>query len=291
MTTARALLLLACLPFLTIGCSVETPPVILPDDDDDVLDDDDSAADDDDSASVDDDDSAADDDDATPPVDDDDTTPEPDDDDAVEWPGKCPGTDIVELTAWDPTPWVAPTSGNAQQSFRFAADTDLHYSLLQLDFDFTTTTMEGPYTCFAELRNTGACQSCSYPWRYFAICTKNESGFQTILHVFSADDGRVSTNFEVQPNTDYHLSVTFDAQDSSATMTVNEVGGPSTTMTSSPLNSSIVPMGNGLDLLMGFTTTHPDFGTIMPPWGWTFANLTATLTPGGPFGDAAPPCP
>ena len=272
----------------TGGCNVLNDAGVP--DDDDVAGDDDSAPDDDDSAPDDDDDSAPGDDDDSAPGDDDDTTSAGDDDDTT-WPGECPATEVAEVMAWDPTPWVAPTSGNAQQSFRFPAELDLHYSVLQLDFDFTTTTLQGPYTCFVELRNIGACQSCAYPWRYFAICTKNQSPLRTILHVFSADDGRVADNFAVQANTDYHLSLTFDAETSAATMVLNAIGGPTTTIVSAPLNSSIVPMGQGLDLLMGFTTTHPDYPTIMPPWGWTFSNLIATITPGGPFGSAAPPCP
>jgi hypothetical protein len=247
-------------------------------------------SDDDDVTSVDDDDSAPppDDDDSAPPLDDDD-----DDDDDPTFPEECPASSVVEFTDWNPDPWVAPLEGTAQQAFRFDADDDLHYSLLQLDFDFHTTTLEGPYTCFAELRNTGACHDCVWPWRYFALCTKNEPPLRTVLIIFAGEEGndRVNDPFVVQPDTDYHMAMTFDAEASLATLVVTEVGGPSSTLEITPLTSSIAPQGQGLDLRMGFSITHPDYPDITPPWGWTFSNLVVSMTPGGPFGAAAPPCP
>ena len=58
-----------------------------------------------------------------------------------------------------------------------------------------------------------------------------------------------------------------------------------------PLTSSIAPQGQGLDLWVGFKTTHPDYPTIKPPWGWSFSNLEVSLEPGGPYGELAPMCP
>lgn len=205
--------------------------------------------------------------------------------------GDCPASSVVELNAWDGTPWVAPSMGTAQERFRLPAERDLHYSLLELDFDFTTTTLEGEYNCFAELRNTGACCDSPYPWRYFAICSQNDPRRRTVFIVFASDEGRIVDNFAIRPMTSYHASMRFDAAASEATLTINEIGGPSATLIKTPLTSSIAMRGGGLDLLMGFSVTHPDYPVITPPWGWIFSNLELRMYPGGPHGSAAPPCP
>ncbi|MFH2009795.1 MAG: hypothetical protein ABI333_24585 [bacterium] len=96
--------------------------------------------------------------------------------------------------------------------------------------------------------------------------------------------------YTLQPNTNYIVTYDYDAIAGTATLTLEEPGG-ATVPTSCPATSSLVPVGQGLHIYMGMTTSHPDYPTVLPPWGWTFRNFVADLTPGGPNGPDAPPCP
>lgn len=205
-------------------------------------------------------------------------------------PEGCPASEPVELMQWHGDPWVAPSSGNAQVDFRLSEEKWKHYERFELDLDVDVGEVQTPYNCFLELRNVGAKQNESYPWRYFAVCAKNEAPRKLVHVVFAGENDYLTTNFTLEANTTYHVNVTFDSVLDESVLTMTKQGGEPVEIVSSPLNSSIVPMGQGLDLLVGFKTSHPDYPTIKPPWGWTFRNLEVTMDPGGPHGPLAPEC-
>ncbi len=205
--------------------------------------------------------------------------------------GECPAPEVVTLSEWTDAPWVAPTTGNAQQEFRLSTENWLHYGRFELDMDIDVTEVGDPYNCFLELRNTGAPQGETFPWRYFSVCTKNDPPRRMVHVPYAAENTYLVTDFTLQANTRYHVNVVFDSWADETTLTMTPEGGEATTILSSPLVSSIAPMGQGLDLWVGFRTSHPDFPTILPPWGWSFSNLEVTLEPGGAFGPLAPACP
>lgn len=204
--------------------------------------------------------------------------------------GECPASEPVTLSEWSQEAWVAPGEGDAQVSFRLSKETWKHYARLELDVDIDVTDVQTPYNCFLELRNTGGPKDGPFPWRYFAVCTKNQNPKKLVYIVFAADDGYTPEPFALQANTSYHVSVVFDAELGEATLAMTPEGGAPVTVFESPLTSSITPQGHGLDLLVGFTTSHPDYPEIKPPWGWSFRDLHVSMTPGGPFGADAPAC-
>lgn len=203
----------------------------------------------------------------------------------------CPASAPVSLTQWEADPWTAPASGNAQVEYRLSTETWLHYERFELDLDIDVTEVGQPYNCFLELRNTGANHDETFPWRYFSICTKNENPRKMVHVAYAAENNYLVADFAMQPNTTYHVNVLFDSILDESSLTLTPEGGTPTTIVTTPLTSSITPMGQGLDLWVGFRTSHPDYPTILPPWGWTFRNLEVAMDPGGPYGPLAPGCP
>ncbi len=206
-------------------------------------------------------------------------------------PFGCPASAPIDFVQWDAMPWTAPDMGDAQMEFRLSTENWLHYQRFELDLDIDVTDVGLPYNCFLELRNTGAPQGETFPWRYFSICVKNEPPTRMVHVMYAAEEDYLVTPFTLQPNTTYHVNVVVDSILDESTLTMTPEGGADTTIVTSPLTSSITPMGQGLDLWVGFRTSHPDYPTILPPWGWTFRNLHVTMEPGGPYGPLAPGCP
>ena len=110
---------------------------------------------------------------------------------------------------------MAPTSGTAEVPFVLSQELWLHYERFELDLDIDVTAVQVPYQCFLELRTIGGPKNEYFPWRYFAVCTRNDGPHRLIHIVFAADDGYMATPFTLEANSTYHVNVVFDA-----------VGGP-----------------------------------------------------------------
>jgi len=202
----------------------------------------------------------------------------------------CPASKAVTLKKWHTKAWKAPGSGTAQSEFLLSKETYKHYRSLDLKFEMDVGATTGDYNCFIEVRNRAVPKSWKYYWRYFAICNKNKSPKKLVWIIFATKKGYLTKSFTLKQKTTYKVHARFDAAADKASVTLTEKGGAATTI-NGPASSSIVPVGQGLKFLVGFDVKHPDYPTIKPPWGWSFRDLTLTMTPGGPYGPEAPPCP
>ncbi len=202
----------------------------------------------------------------------------------------CPASKTVTLKKWQTSGWKTPSSGTAQSEFLLSKENYKHYRSLDLKFEMDVGKLDGDYNCWIEVRNRAVPKSWKYYWRYFAICNKNKNPKKLVWVIFATKNGYLTKSFTMKKNTTYSVHANFDAAANSAFVKLTEKGGATTTITG-PASSSIVPVGQGLRLLVGFDVKHPDYPTIKPPWGWTFRDLVLTMTPGGPFGPEAPPCP
>lgn len=202
----------------------------------------------------------------------------------------CPASKAVTLTQWTASPWVAPSSGTAETVFTLSTEKGKHYERADIDLDLDVKSLGLPYVCFLELK--------SPPWRYFSVCTKNgvyKNNNKKLLIYVAYDQNSfeyLTQTFTLKNNTSYSLNVVWDAKALQTTLTLTEAGGSPQTLTRNPITTSLVPLNQGLRLQVGYNTNAQDYknGIIMPPWGWAFKNLKVTLTPGGPFGNEAPPC-
>lgn len=199
----------------------------------------------------------------------------------------CPATSAEHVERWGTTPWVAPTSGNAEQVIPLSTQNYLHFLRAVITFEMETANVQGDWTHIFVLRNRAIPAGWSYLAYYGWFLSRNIPTRQIQVALGGCQNG---TPYTLQPNTNYAVTYDYDAVAGTATITLQEPGGATIT-TSCPATSSLVPVGQGLHLFMGMSISHPDYPTVLPPYGWTFRNLVVDLTPGGPYGPDAPPCP
>lgn len=199
----------------------------------------------------------------------------------------CPANSAEHVERWFNNPWVAPSSGDAEQVIQLSTQNQLHFSRAVITFEMETAEVQGDWTHIFVLRNRAIPGSWPYLAYYGWFLSKNTPTRQIQVALNGCQNG---TPYTLQPYTNYIITYDYDAIVGTATITLEEpLGG--TVQTSCPATSSLVPIGQGLHLYMGMRTSHPDYPTVLPPWGWTFRNFVADLTPGGPYGVDAPPCP
>ncbi len=136
---------------------------------------------------------------------------------------------------WNSSPWVAPKSGPAETTITLSKEKWKHYQRFQLDLDFDVTEIQEPYNCFLELRNVGASNGGPHPWRYFSVCTKNDSGKKAIYVVYgaktpAAEFAYLTKSFTLQNNTSYHFNIVYDAKALQTSMTLTPAGGQPVTL-------------------------------------------------------------
>lgn len=199
----------------------------------------------------------------------------------------CPALSAEHVEQWWVTPWVAPSSGDAEQVIRLSTQHQLHFARAVISFEMETTDVQGDWTHLGVVRNRAIPGSWTYLAYYGWLLSRNIPTRQIQVALNGCQNG---VPYALQPNTTYTVTYDYDAVAGTATLTLEEQGG-GTVSTTCPATSSLVPIGQGLHVYIGMQTSHPDYPTVLPPWGWTFRNFVADLTPGGPYGPDAPPCP
>jgi hypothetical protein len=200
----------------------------------------------------------------------------------------CPANSAEHVEMWWTNPWVAPTSGDAEQVIQLSTQNQLHFSRAVISFEMETAEIQGDWTHIFVLRNRAIPASWPYLAYYGWFLSKNLPTRQIQVALNGCQNG---TPYTLQPYTTYGVTYDYDAIAGTATITLDVPGGGTVSVSCPTASSSLVPIGQGLHLYMGMRTSHPDFPIVLPPWGWTFRNFVADLTPGGPYGPDAPPCP
>lgn len=199
----------------------------------------------------------------------------------------CPATSAEHVERWWTNPWIAPSSGNAEQVIQLSTQNTLHFARAVISFEMETTDVQGDWTHIFVLRNRAIPGSWPHLAYYGWFLSRNIPTRQIQVALNGCQNG---TPYTLQPYTTYTVTYDYDAVAGTATISLGVPGGGTVT-TSCPATSSLVPIGQGLHIYMGMPTSHPDYPVVLPPWGWTFRNFVADLTPGGPHGADAPPCP
>jgi len=203
--------------------------------------------------------------------------------------GDCPASSPVHVERFMTTPWVAPASGDAEQVIRLSTENQRHYARVVISFEMETgATIGGEWTHVGVLRNQAIPGSWPHLAWYGWLLSRHNGPRQIELALNGCQNGGTHT---LQPNTVYQVTYDYDAVAGAATFSLDWGADGHVSATCPTATSSLVPIGNGLHFYLGMRTSHSDYPVVQPPSGFTFRRFVADLTPGGPFGAEAPPCP
>lgn len=203
-------------------------------------------------------------------------------------PGGCPASEAVHVERWTTSPWVAPASGDAEQVIRLSTESRRHYARAVISFEMETgATIPGDWTHIGVLRNQAIPGSWPYLAWYGWLLSRHRGPRQIEVALDGCQNGGAHA---LQPDTVYRVTYDYDAVGGTATLSL-DWGADGHVSASCPAPTSLVPIGNGLHFYLGMRTSHPDYPVVQPPSGFTFRDFVAELTPGGPLGAGAAPCP
>jgi len=203
-------------------------------------------------------------------------------------PSGCPASGPVHVERWMTEPWNAPASGDAEQVIRLSTENQRHYARAVITFEMETgASIPGEWTHVGVFRNQAIPGSWPHLAWYGWLLSRHNGPRQIELALNGCQNGGTHT---LQPNTVYQVTYDYDAVAGTATFSL-DWGASEHVGATCPATSSLVPIGNGLHFYLGMRTSHSDYPVVQPPSGFTFRRFVADLTPGGPFGDEAPPCP
>ena len=193
---------------------------------------------------------------------------------------QCPASQPVHYqglsTAW------SPKSAGDELRINLPAEKSKHYKKLSMSYDMEIGSWipGADYYPISWVRNLPYNVNQQYDW--FLIRTKKPHQITSL----ETEALNWSEPAAWKENTLYKVSIVYDAEKGTHTTTATGDGG--TNFIQRPVTKSILPGKQGLVVIFSFKNPASPVGA---PVGWKFSNLLIDLTPGGPFGSDASPCP
>jgi hypothetical protein len=176
-----------------------------------------------------------------------------------------------------PGTFLAARQGNSYAGYDLPAKDGVHYQRAVIEFDMHISNFDPVllFTGVTSFRRPNANRNLRVV--YYAIQIVNRNAKTTLD--LGVDDVLVKTEGPWKPNGTYHVRMTYDIPSQTAQLEALQGGKVIYRIAGPAQHLDLSAQGSDHPLRVDFGQTGIADGAYVPPYGWSFSNLHAVLTP------------